>query len=65
MSKLKNTPVKLVLANELVTHFDRLELKDAPKFLSELNALLHPLPDQGVDRETTTRLLASLKNFQQ
>jgi hypothetical protein len=65
MSKFQNTPVKLDLANELVTHFDRLELEDAPRFLSELNALLHPLPDQGVDRETTNRLLTSLKNFQQ
>lgn len=64
MSKIENIPVKLDLANELVTHFDRLELEDAPKFLSELDALLRPLPDQGVDRETTIRLLESLKNFQ-
>ncbi|MFA0999419.1 MULTISPECIES: hypothetical protein [Pseudomonas syringae group] len=53
----KNVQAKLDLVSSLVTHFDRLELDDAPKFLAELDTALRPLYHHGVHPDTINQLL--------
>ncbi|MGY2293492.1 hypothetical protein ACW9H6_27550 [Pseudomonas sp. SDO528_S397] len=64
MGNLKNAPVKLDLAYELMSHFDQFGLPDKPAFLAQLEGHLQPLADQGIEPEKTAWLLENLKELQ-
>lgn len=57
LTSSNNIQAKLDLVSGLVTHFDRLELDDAPKFVARLDVALRPLYPHGVHPDTINRLL--------
>ncbi len=64
MGNLKNAPVKLDLAYELISHFGQFRLPDKPAFLAQLEGHLQPLADQRIEPEKTAWLLENVKDLQ-
>jgi hypothetical protein len=61
LSDLNNVQAKLGLASYLITHFDKIKSEDKPNTASQLEAVLQPLHDKGVQPDITSSLLYQIK----
>jgi hypothetical protein len=61
LSDLNNVQAKLGLASCLITHFDKIKSENKPNTASQLEAVLQPLHDKGVQSDITSSLLYQIK----
>jgi hypothetical protein len=63
MRALEDVQTKLGLARECIAHFNRFELKDAPKFISDLKDQLSSLQSCEEQHSAVGNLLNELKKL--